>query len=99
MCLISPSMSTYRGFKCPVVLPSLNLGTPASVVSYPGFRRPLLSLTLDLGVPDDGADLFERLRAGPLHALVGVAQHLDQLRHDTRQAGGQLFGREERHRA
>jgi len=55
--------------------------------------------TLNLGVAYDGADLSERLCAGPLHLEVRVSQHVDEPRHDARQARRQLAWRTVRHRA
>ncbi len=49
--------------------------------------------------PDDTADLLERLCAGILHLLMRVPQNLNQLGHNRGQAGGQLLGRAEGHRA
>ena len=47
--------------------------------------------TLNFRILDNGADLFQRLRAALLHTLVRVGENLDQFRNDAREAGRELL--------
>lgn len=99
------NFTSHRTISPPVLCYNINFPPPSFgfnpciIALLPPLACRDVNVTLNLRVPDDGADDLERLGAGGLHAHVRVAQHLDEARHDGRQARRQLLRRAVRHRA